>query len=85
MRDLVELSRTAKDERVRSLCLVAVLDRASVKPIDYDPDEEKQAARTFNPKDYTPEELDYIEAAPKLIIERQEGKEKGSSAERGVR
>jgi hypothetical protein len=39
MRGLIELAKTAEDERVRSVCLVAVLDRAGVKPIDFDPDE----------------------------------------------
>jgi len=28
---------TAQDERVASVCLVAGLDRAGVKPLDYDP------------------------------------------------
>ena len=36
MRGLIELAKTAEDERVRSVCLVAVLDRAGVRPIDYD-------------------------------------------------
>jgi hypothetical protein len=40
MRELVDLAKTAADERVRSVCLIAVLDRAGVKPIDYDPAEE---------------------------------------------
>ena len=36
MRGLIELMKTAEDERVRSVCLVAVLDRSGVKPTDYD-------------------------------------------------
>ena len=40
MRELIDLAKTAADERVRSVCLIAVLDRAGVKPIDYDPAEE---------------------------------------------
>jgi hypothetical protein len=43
MRGLIELAKTAEDERVRSVCIVAVLDRAGVKPIDFDPDEEAKA------------------------------------------
>jgi hypothetical protein len=43
MRGLIELAKTAEDERVRSVCLVAVLDRAGVKPIDFDPNEAMQA------------------------------------------
>jgi hypothetical protein len=34
---LVDLARHAEDERVRSICLVAVLDRSGVRPIDHDP------------------------------------------------
>jgi hypothetical protein len=37
MEGLVELAKTAQDERVRSFCLVAVLDRAGVKPYEHDP------------------------------------------------
>jgi hypothetical protein len=33
MKELIELARSAVDERVRSLCAVAVLDRAGVRPI----------------------------------------------------
>ncbi len=33
MRGLVDLARNAEDERVRSVCLIAVLDRAGVRPI----------------------------------------------------
>jgi len=34
MRGHAELANNAEDERVRSVCLVAVLDRAGVRPID---------------------------------------------------
>jgi hypothetical protein len=33
MRGLVDLAKNAEDERVRSVCLVAVLDRAGIRPI----------------------------------------------------
>ena len=71
MRELVELAKTAEDERVRSVCLVAVLDRAGVKPIDYDAAEEKAERPKFNPDDYSPEELDLIEAAFRLMVTRE--------------
>src|ERR1700738_4557334 len=45
MRELIELAKTAEDERVRSVCLIAVLDRAGVRPIDFDP-----AAEHVQPK-----------------------------------
>jgi hypothetical protein len=34
MQELIRLATNAEDERVRSVCLIAVLDRAGVKPID---------------------------------------------------
>ncbi len=82
MRDLVELSRTAEDERVRSVCLVAVLDRAGVRPVDYDAAaEEKEANKpVFNPRDYSTEELDLIETALKLIVARNTEKATALSA-----
>jgi hypothetical protein len=43
MYGLIELACEAEDERVRSVCLTAVLDRGGVKPIDFDPNEETNA------------------------------------------
>jgi hypothetical protein len=40
MRGLIELARTAQDERVKSVALVAVLDRAGIRPIDYNPEDQ---------------------------------------------
>jgi hypothetical protein len=68
MRGLIELANTAEDERVRSVCLVAVLDRAGVRPIDYDPSAEKPAEPEFNPRAYPPEQLDLIEKALRLLL-----------------
>jgi len=34
---LIELALTAEDERVKSVCLIACLDRAGIRPIDHDP------------------------------------------------
>ena len=58
MRELVRLALSAKDERVRSVCAVAVLDRAGVRPIDFDPNAGKDEGFDFNPRDYTPEQLE---------------------------
>jgi hypothetical protein len=44
MRELIDLAKTAEDERVRSVCLIAVLDRAGVRPIDKPMDEEEASA-----------------------------------------
>lgn len=39
MRGLIELAKTAEDERVRAVSPVAVLDRAGLKRCDFDPAE----------------------------------------------
>ena len=64
------------EPRVRSVCAMAVLDRAGIRPIDFDPNEAKDEGFDFNPRDYSPEELDQIEAALRLMIEKREEKEK---------
>jgi hypothetical protein len=72
MRELVDLAKTAADERVRSVCLIAVLDRAGVKPIDYDPKAEgPKKAPPFDPKLYTTEELREMEKVMMMIAVRQ--------------
>jgi hypothetical protein len=40
MYGLIELACEAQDERVRSVCLIAVLDRGGLKPADFDPNAE---------------------------------------------
>lgn len=74
MKELIELARHAEDERVKSVCLVAVLDRAGVRGIDFDPTEEKAERPQFNPRDYSKEELELIERALRIIIARREEK-----------
>jgi hypothetical protein len=83
MERLVELARSSADDRVASVCAMAVLDRAGIRPIDFDPAEEKRSAPRFNAKDFSDEELQQIEAALRLIVERNA--EKKMDAERGVR
>jgi hypothetical protein len=43
MKRLIELMETAEDERVAFMACTAILDRAGVKPKEYDPREEQQA------------------------------------------
>jgi hypothetical protein len=43
MKELINLALTAEDERVKAACLMGCLDRAGLKPMDYDPSSEKQA------------------------------------------
>ena len=64
------------EPRVRSVCAVAVLDRAGVRPIDFDPNEAKDEGFDFNRRDYTPEELAVLEQALRLMIEKREEKER---------
>jgi len=72
MQELINLALHAEDERVRSICAVAVLDRAGVRPVDFDPAEELEERPSFNPRDYSPEELNLIERALRLMVERRD-------------
>jgi hypothetical protein len=61
-RALVELALDPTvDERVRSVCLVAGLDRAGVKPMDYDPAQD-QVQPTWDPGSLDPEEREQLKA-----------------------
>ena len=67
---LIDLAKNAEDERVRSVCLVAVLDRAGVRPMDYDPKRDAEKPKVgFDPRAYTPAELEQLEIALKLLME----------------
>jgi hypothetical protein len=60
--------RHAEDERVRSVCLIAVLDRAGVRPIDRpDPDLEDRKLK-FDPRAYSDEDLAIIEQGLRLTL-----------------
>jgi hypothetical protein len=69
MQQLIELAKTAEDERVRSVCLVAVLDRAGLRPIDINPFPDNKPS--FDPGAYTADELIIIKRALRLIKERR--------------
>ena len=58
---MIRLGLTAEDERVKSVACVAVLDRAGVKPIDYDPAED-QSQPSWDPGALDPEELEQLKA-----------------------
>jgi hypothetical protein len=74
MAGLIDLAKNAVDERVRSVCLIAVLDRAGVKPIDYDPTIDEATERPkFDPSIYSPEELNLIERVLRLMVDRAGG------------
>ena len=83
MRGLIEQAEDPnEDPRMRYLARLAVLDRAGVRPIDYDPAEELKNVKkkTFNPADFTREELLQIEATLRLIVERNKEKARALTA-----
>jgi hypothetical protein len=57
----------AADERVRSVCAVAVLDRGGVMPIDK-PEAEPESKAAFDTRAYSEADLAVIEAALKLMV-----------------
>jgi hypothetical protein len=78
MAGLIDLAKNAVDERVRSVCLIAVLDRAGVRPIDYDPAEDAAARQPkFDPALYSPEQLAQIEQTLRMIVATQAEAENG--------
>jgi hypothetical protein len=72
MRGLIDLAKNAEDERVRSVCQLAVLDRAGVRPIDK-PEPEQEPRPRFDPSRYSLEELEFIQAALRLLTEDRRG------------
>ena len=73
MRELIRLGLTAEDERVKSVACVAVLDRAGVKPIDYDP-AENQPQPSWDPGDLDDEERAQLEALLLKLVAKQASK-----------
>jgi hypothetical protein len=67
---LIDLAADAEaDQRVRSVCAVAVLDRAGIRPIDKpEPDQEPRRPRLDTSK-YTLEELEFLKEALQLMVE----------------
>ncbi len=69
MKVLIDLaSDSAADERVRSVCAMAVLDRGGVKPIDR-PEAEPDQRPAFDPRAFNERDLAVIEAALKLMVQ----------------
>ena len=70
--NLTALSAQA-DRRVVTVAANALIERAFGKPKDYDPAKDRDAKpkAKFDPNLYTPEELDLIEAAFRLMVTRQ--------------
>jgi hypothetical protein len=69
-RAIVELALDPKvDERVRSVCLVAGLDRAGVKPMDYDPSQD-QVQPTWDPGSLDLEEREQLKALLAKMVKK---------------
>ena len=68
--EIVRLSKESTDERVRYMAATWVYERSWGRAQDYDPNAERPPS-TFNPRDHSPEELDLIETALKLMLGRR--------------
>jgi len=69
---MCRLALEAEDERVRSVCLGMVLERAWGRPKEYDPNAETpKKAPPFDPKLYTTDELRQMQAVMTMIAVRQ--------------
>jgi hypothetical protein len=72
MEVLVDIANNPnEDGRVRAVCAVAVLDRAGVRPVDYDSSEERAERPKFDPSLYSFQELEIILQAAQLMAERR--------------
>jgi hypothetical protein len=70
--ELVDMALHSEDERIRFGCLVAAIDRAGIKPFDFDPKTDGDQPRpTFNPALYTFEELEVLYNAMTLMARKQ--------------
>jgi hypothetical protein len=67
MARLIELALHAEDERVASVCGVAVLDRAGIRPVDFDPSRE-QSEPTWDPGKLTAEEREQLKAIYRKML-----------------
>ena len=77
MQTLIDIAGDPEeDAQVRVVASLALLDRAGIRPTDFDPNEGASDGFDFNPRDYSTEELELLEAGLKLMVEKREEKEK---------
>ena len=70
----------SEDSRNRIVAIGMLYDRAWGKPKEYDPAAEKPEDKgTFNPRDFSPQELTEIERVLRLMIERTEAVQAGKA------
>jgi hypothetical protein len=69
MKVLIDLAMdTEADQRVRSVCATAVLDRGGVKPIDK-PEAEPEQRSAFDPRQFNERDLAAIELGLRLMVQ----------------
>ena len=80
MKVLIDLAADPEaDQRVRSVCAVAVLDRAGIRPIDKPEAQREQSNSRFDASKYTVEELEFIGEALTLMLEDRSGRRAAAS------
>jgi hypothetical protein len=67
--EILRLSKESEDERIRYMAATWIFERAWGKARDFDPAAEKPEPPKFDPRLYSPEELDVIEAGLRPMIE----------------
>ena len=65
---LIALARTTEDDRVKSVCMIAVLDRAGIRPIDK-PEDDGSGKPAFDPRQFNERDLAVIELALRLMLQ----------------
>lgn len=70
VKTLIDLmNNPQEDGRVRSVCAVAILDRAGIRPIDKPDPALERDKPAFDPRAYTTQDLAVIEAALRLMLQ----------------
>jgi len=69
MARLIELALHADDERVASVCGIGVLDRAGIRPTDYNPSQD-QVQPTWDPGSLDPEEREQLKALLAKMVKK---------------
>ena len=70
--EIIRLSQESEDDRVRYMAATWIYERAWGKPKEYDPAKDKEEIRPrFDPSLYTPEQLEQIEKALRIVAATQ--------------
>lgn len=81
MRRAIELI-DSKDERVATINIQTVLDRAGIRPIDKPEDLDAERPK-FDPSLLSPQERRQVEAALRLMVKAMRAPDEGGDGERG--